>query len=51
MIDIERLTNDYIKNNQSYKQTVSNDNEPIGYKDHEGIIDERNCYVSHYLNQ
>jgi len=42
MIDIERLTNDYIKNNQSYKQTVSNDNEPIGYKDHEGIIDERN---------
>jgi len=41
LIDIERLTNDYIKNNQSYQQTVSPKGLSIGYKDQEGIIDER----------
>ncbi|KPA19335.1 hypothetical protein MHK_000454 [Candidatus Magnetomorum sp. HK-1] len=41
MIDIERLTNDYIDNNQSYEQTVSHDDLPIGFKEQEGFIDER----------
>ena len=41
MVDIERLTDHYIKNNQSYEQTVSHDDSPIGYEDQKGIIDER----------
>jgi len=41
MIDIERLTNDYINNNQAYKKTVSHEGLAIGYNDQEGIIDER----------
>ena len=42
MIDIERLTNDYINNNQTYKKTVSHEDLlTIGYNDQEGIIDER----------
>jgi len=41
MVDIERLTNDYINNNQTYEKIVSHEGLAIGYNDQKGIIDER----------
>ncbi|ETR70164.1 MAG: hypothetical protein OMM_03441 [Candidatus Magnetoglobus multicellularis str. Araruama] len=41
MIDIERLTNEYINNNQTYEQTISHDGLTIAYNEQEGVIDER----------
>jgi hypothetical protein len=44
MIDIERLTKEFINNNQTYKQTISHEGLTIAYNaynDQDGIIDER----------
>lgn len=46
LMDIERLSEDYLENDKSYQQTVSCEGEPIGYEEKDGKIDERQLSAS-----
>lgn len=46
LMDIERFSRDYVEHEQqTYRQTASHNDMPIGYEERDGIIDE--CWFSH----
>ena len=45
-MDIEHLSEDYLKDDKSYQQTVSCEGEAIGYEESDGKIDERQLSAS-----
>lgn len=46
LMDIERLSEDYLEDEKSYQQTVSHEGEAIGYEERDGKIDERQLSAS-----
>jgi hypothetical protein len=46
LMDIERLSEDYLENEKSYQQGVSCEGEAIGYEERDGKIDERQLSAS-----